>query len=284
MLLFAISAAPLASAARRAITQRMSETSSPEGIPAATIVIFRKAADGGPPELLMTVRSRNMTFAGGMAVFPGGRVDPADYELAQETASSGDISIPVDEAAHQIAAIRETLEETGLALGLSGDITAERAADARAMLEAGGELAPVLEAFGWTLDFAQIVPFARWFPQNEKLSRVYDTRFYLADLGTGEVDVSIDHAENTHLFWVSAQGALDAAERGEIKLIFPTRRNLERLALFGSFEDARAQAEAIPVKTIIPKVDENGGKPVLTILEDAGYPVTSELLQSVARG
>jgi hypothetical protein len=96
--------------------------------------------------------------------------------------------------------------------------------------------------------------------------------------------VSIDHAENTQLFWVSAQGALDAAERGEIKLIFPTRRNLERLALFASYHEARAQAEAIPVRTIKPQVVEEGGKAWLTILTDAGYPVTAELLENVARG
>ncbi|MBA4767895.1 MAG: NUDIX hydrolase, partial [Porphyrobacter sp.] len=106
----------------------------------------------------------------------------------------------------------------------------------------------------------------------------------LADLGTGAVDVSIDHAENTHLFWTTAQGALDAAERGEIKLIFPTRRNLERLALFASFAEARAQAEAIPVRTIMPQVIEQDGKPWLTILADAGYPVTGELMETVARG
>ena len=56
--------------------------SGPEGIPAATIIIFRNAPDGSAPEVLMTVRSRNMTFAGGMAVFPGGRVDEADRALA----------------------------------------------------------------------------------------------------------------------------------------------------------------------------------------------------------
>ncbi|MFT6474840.1 MAG: 8-oxo-dGTP pyrophosphatase MutT (NUDIX family), partial [Qipengyuania sp.] len=44
------------------------------GIPAATVVIFRNAPQGGPPEILMTIRSREMVFAGGMAVFPGGRV------------------------------------------------------------------------------------------------------------------------------------------------------------------------------------------------------------------
>lgn len=256
--------------------------SGPQGIPAATIIIFRHAADGGAPEVLITVRSREMSFAGGMAVFPGGRVDPADYALGEAVAAEHGLT--PDEAAHQIAAVRETLEETGLALGLSGDITAERAAAARAVLAETGALAPVLDAFGWQLDLAQITPFARWFPQNENISRVYDTRFYLANLGTGAVDVSIDHAENTQLFWTSAQGALEAAERGEIKVIFPTRRNLERLALFASYEEARAQAEAIPVKTITPRVVEEGGKPWLTILSDAGYPVTAELLETVARG
>jgi len=83
---------------------------------------------------------------------------------------------------------------------------------------------------------------------------------------------------------LGSQGALDAAERGEIKLIFPTRRNLERLALFASFAEARAQAEAIPVRTIMPQVVEQDGKPWLTILADAGYPVTGELLETVARG
>ena len=260
----------------------MTSDSTPEGIPAATIIIFRNAPDGGAPEVLMTVRSRELTFAGGMAVFPGGRVDPEDFALGEAIAAAHGIT--PDEAAHQIAAVRETLEETGLALGLAGAIDAARAAAARAMLAEVGALAPVLDAFDWRLDLAQITPFARWFPKNENIARVYDTRFYLANLGTGAVEVSIDHAENTQLFWTTAQGALDAAARGEIKLIFPTRRNLERLALFASYADARAQAEAIPVRTIMPQVEEREGQPWLTILADAGYPITGELLENVARG
>ena len=255
---------------------------SPEGIPAATIIIFRTSPDGGAPEVLMTVRSRTMAFAGGMAVFPGGRVDPEDFALGETAAQASGLT--PDEAAHQIAAVRETREETGLALGLKGNITAETAAEARALLEEKKALAPVLEAFGWELDLEQIVPFARWFPKNENLSRVYDTRFYLADLGTGAVEVSVDNSENTKLFWTSAQGALDSSETGEIKLIFPTRRNLERLALFANFAEARAQAEAIPVKTIVPQIDTSGAKPMLTIMKDAGYPITGELLETVARG
>lgn len=253
---------------------------APQGIPAATVVIFRNGEDGGPPEILMTIRSREMVFAGGMAVFPGGRVDPADFELGAQLGGE----LEPDEAAHQVAVVRETLEETGLVIGLNGDIDADKAREARAFLQQTGELAPVLEHFGWELDLDQLTPFARWFPKNENITRVYDTRFYLADLGTGAVDIAADLSENTHLFWVSAQGALDAADRGDIKLIFPTRRNLERLALFEDFAAAKEQAERFPVRTIIPRIDNSTGEPMLTIMEDAGYPITSELLESVMRG
>lgn len=256
------------------------ETPQSEGIPAATVVIFRNGPEGAPPEILMTVRSRNMVFAGGMAVFPGGRVDPADFALAEAI----DTALDAEEAAHQIAVVRETLEETGLAVGLSGELTAESAAAARARLLELGELAPVLDQFGWSLDLAQLTPFARWFPKNERIPRVYDTRFYLADLGTGAVDIAVDNSENTHLFWTSAQGALDMAAAGEIKLIFPTRRNLERLALFGSFAEAKAQADAIPVRTITPFMGERSGRGWLEIGEEHGYPVTGEPLDEVMRG
>ena len=249
-------------------------------IPAATVVIFRNSPTGGAPEILMTIRSRNMVFAGGMAVFPGGRVDDADFDLARSMSDSGDI----DEVANQIAAIRETLEETGLVIGLTGQIDADSARKARQHLLEVKALAPVLEKFGWTLDLEQLTPFARWYPKNEKIPRVYDTRFYLADVGTGDVDIEADLSENTHLFWIGAQAALDAADDGDIKLIFPTRRNLERLALFANFTEAKAQAEAIPVKTIVPQVDTSSGQPMLTIMEDAGYPITAELLETVARG
>lgn len=258
----------------------MNPSEQPPSIPAATVVVFRRAEDGGPPEILMITRNRAMTFAGGMAVFPGGRVDPADYELAH--AIGGDLD--PDEAAHRIAAVRETLEETGLAIGIAAPPAADEAIAARKLLLEVGALAPVLDAMGWALDLGALIPFARWHPKNERIPRIFDTRFYLADLGTGAVDLEIDATENTHLFWTSAADALAAAERGEMALIFPTRRNLERLAEFASFEEARAQAEAIPVKTITPRIEERDGTSWLLIPDDAGYPVYGEPLASVARG
>lgn len=250
-----------------------------DGIPAATVVIFRRAAHGGPPELLMVTRAKTMRFAGGAAVFPGGRVDPADRDLAASIPHVADR----DEAAHRIAAIRETLEETGLAIGLTGAIDAERARAARAMLLETDALAPVLEAMDWSLDLEVIVPFARWYPKNERLPRVFDTRFYLADLGKGAVDVTVDETENTRLFWTTAQAALDAADRGEITVIFPTRRNLERLARFGSIAEARADAALHKVTKIVPWLEERSGRPHVCIPDGIGYPVTAEPLETARR-
>lgn len=252
---------------------------SQQGIPAATLVIFRHGPDGHPPELLMVTRSRSMSFAAGAAVFPGGRVDPADHALAA-TLDMEDR----DEAAHRIAAIRETIEETGLVIGIEGNVDAERAAEARAMLIAEEDLAPVLQRMQWRLAIEGILPFARWFPKNERLSRVFDTRFYLADLGTGAVDVAVDQTENTQLFWITAQDALAKADANELSVIFPTRRNLERLASFPDFAAAARQCADIPVRTIVPFMEERDGEPWICIPDDTGYPVTGEKLSTMQRG
>lgn len=248
-------------------------------IPAATVVVFRNDPAGGAPQILMVTRSREMRFAGGMAVFPGGRVDPADFALARSLSSVG----AEDETAHRIAAVRETLEETGLVIGTAAAVSAGEAAAARALLLHTGALAPVLERFGWALDLARIEPFARWNPRGENLTRVFDTRFYLADLGTGDVALEIDATENTRLFWITAAGALAAAERGELAIIFPTRRNLERLARFASFAEACADARAHPVRTITPWIEQRGAERWLAIPADAGYPVDGEPLRSAHR-
>jgi 8-oxo-dGTP pyrophosphatase MutT (NUDIX family) len=257
----------------------MNETQNdaPKVIPAATVVIFRHCPRGGPPELLMVQRAKEMRFAGGAAVFPGGRIDPADRVLAAQLAPEAEPDI----TAARIAGIRETLEETGLAIALRTPVSAAEAAEARKLLIADGALAPVLERFGWSLELDRLVPFARWCPM---MDGAFDTRFFLADLGTGAVDVAVDATENTRLFWASAAEALRLADEGEIQIIFPTRRNLERLALFDSFAAAREHAEAIPVRMVTPRPVERDGERWLTIPEGHGYPVTSQNMATVRRG
>lgn len=251
--------------------------STPNLKPAATVVIFRQPAPDRPPELLMVQRSREMRFAGGAAVFPGGRIDPADHALAATFTGSVD----TDELAARIAAIRETLEETGLVIGINRQVSAAQAMEARALLLAQTALAPVLAHMGWQITPQVLVPFARWCPMREGS---FDTRFYLADLGTGAVEITVDQTENTRLFWASAADALAMADRGEISVIFPTRRNLERLALFASFADTCAHARAYPVQMIVPATIDDAGERWLTIPDGHGYPVTRQTIATAQRG
>lgn len=249
----------------------------PNVIPAATVAIFRNGPDGGPPELLMLQRAKEMRFAGGAAVFPGGRIDPEDRTLALKLAPDADQEL----AAARVAGIRETLEESGLAIAVTNRIGVAEAIEARALLLEQGALAPVLERYGWTLELDKLISFARWCPRWEG---AFDTRFFLYDLGTGAVDVVVDATENTRLFWASAAKALELVESGDISVLFPTRRNLDRLALFASFAEARAQAEAFPVRTISPARQERDGEMWLTIPEGLGYPVTAQRMDTVRRG
>ncbi|CAH0496335.1 hypothetical protein NVSP9465_01366 [Novosphingobium sp. CECT 9465] len=243
---------------------------------AATLVIYRRNPAGGAAQILLVERNATLNFAGGATVFPGGKVDPADRDLAATL--GGEIEV----TAARIAGVRETLEETGLVVGVSGPIDGGVAADARRMLLLHGKLAPVLDAFGWTLNLDQLVQFARWWPRH-RAERIFDTRFFLADLGTGAVDIEVDATENRHMFWASANEALELAAAGRIRVIFPTRRNLERLALFDTFEAARDHALAFGAETISPFIAERDGKPWLMIPDGRGYPVLGEPLSTAQR-
>ena len=100
--------------------------------PAATVILVRDAADGF--EILMLKRTSGAAFAGGMFVFPGGRVDgddhlhrydehrvgPSDEQEAQRQA------LGAEWRGYWIAGIRESFEEAGLLLAYtpSGELLA----------------------------------------------------------------------------------------------------------------------------------------------------------------
>ncbi len=246
--------------------------SPPQPIPAATLIVMRER-DEDAPELLIVERSAAMRFAGGALVFPGGRVDPGDHALA--ALHRGD----PDDVAARIAAIRETIEEAGLAIGVSGLADSEAA---RADLYGGTPVGEVL--MGLDLDLDMLVPFARWLPPGDVSHKVFDTRFYLARLPEGAGDAAVvDGNENVRMFWATARDVLDMADRGEARIIYPTRRNLERLAQFASFAEAVADARAHRIEAITPWVETRDGEELLCIPEGLGYPVTSQPVKAVFR-
>ena len=245
-------------------------------VPAATLVILRDRA-ASPPELLMVERAKAMAFAGGAMVFPGGRVDPGDRAMA--ALIGGD----PDDAAARIAAIRETVEEAGLAVGLDPPPSAAALETIRAGLHDGQPFAGLLAAAGAAVRPGALTPFARWRPAHLR-SRIFDTRFYLAQAPAGAAPASVDATENVRLVWTSAAAMLAEADAGRASVIFPTRRNLERLARFNSYAEVVADAAAHPVRTVTPWQEDRGGVAHLCIPADLGYPVTAEPLHSAMRG
>jgi 8-oxo-dGTP pyrophosphatase MutT (NUDIX family) len=248
----------------------------PEPIPAATLILMRPAAAGGPPELLLMERADNMAFAAGALVFPGGRIDADDRALAARLAPE------TADAAARIAAIRETIEETGIAPALRPAPDAETAAALRQAMAGGEPFPDLLERFALDFDLRALTLFARWCP-NFRETRRFDTFFYLAEAPAGAPRASADETESVRAFWASAAQVLAEIDAGRAHAIFPTRRNLERLALFTSLDEARADAARHPVAKITPWVEEKDGRPWVCIPEGIGYPVTAEPLETARR-
>ena len=243
----------------------------PPAVPAATLVLFRDRADG-PPEILMVERAAKMAFAGGAVVFPGGRIDAEDHVLAQRFPD-----IDPDCAAARIGAIRETIEESVIPVGIVGTPSVDWLTEARAALHGGEAFASLLDAAGLALDLEALIPFARWLPKHRE-ARVFDTRFYVARAPVDLPLEKVDETENVRTFWESAAGVIALAAEDKVKVIYPTMRNLERLAQFASYDEAEAHSRAIPVRTISPFMEERDGHRSLCIPEGHGYPVTFERL------
>ncbi|HST35577.1 MAG TPA: NUDIX domain-containing protein [Allosphingosinicella sp.] len=231
-----------------------------------------RACTDGPPELLITERTGTMAFAAGALVFPGGRIDADDHRTAGLFGSE----------AAKVAAIRETIEETGLAPGLRPVPDAAAVDTLREGLGDEEPFASLLAAHGLAIDGSALIPFARWCP-NFRETRRFDTLFFLAEAPAGTPEPTVSEHEAVRAFWASAAEVLAEVEAGRAHVIFPTRRNLERLARFDSFAEARADAERHPVSKIVPWVEERDGAPHVCIPEGIGYPVTSEPLETARR-
>jgi 8-oxo-dGTP pyrophosphatase MutT (NUDIX family) len=245
---------------------------SGDPIPAATVILVRDREPGGC-EVLMVERAGGMAFAAGAMVFPGGRIDEADRHFADQIGTDAAL----------VAAVREAIEETAIPVGLSPEPDPAMAARMQADLLADRPLADVIADNKLRLDPGGLVPFARWVPQFHAVRR-FDTLFYLAAAPGGEWQPRVVEGECASAEWVSPVRILERERSGAARLIFPTRRTLERLALHSKFEALRADAERFPIKPISPWVEERGGEKFITIPADLGFPVTEERLDGLWRG
>lgn len=245
---------------------------SEQAIPAATLIVVRERSPG-PPELLMVERAGGMAFAAGAWVFPGGRIDEADRRVGE--------GVALHPAA--VAAIRETLEETAIPVGVLPAPDPAHARDLQDALVAGRPLGELLTGGGLRLDADALIPFARWVPKFHAVRR-FDTLFFVALCPEGQWEPQVIEGECAGAAWLSASELLERDRRGEARLIFPTRRNLERLAQHASFDAIRADALAHPIEPVSPWVEEREGERFITIPDHLGYPVTRERLEGLWRG
>jgi len=199
---------------------------------AATVILLRHSERG--PAVYYLRRQASMEFAAGMCVYPGGGVDPRDFDadVAWHGPPPADWAARLgceEEMARALvcAAVRETFEESGVLLAglheddVVADTTGEQWEADRVALESR-ELAMTdfLRRRGLVLRTDLLGVWGAWVtPVFEP--RRYRTWFFVALLPEGQRtrDVSSESAAVT---WLPAAEAVAMAERGEMLMMPPT--------------------------------------------------------------
>ena len=258
--------------------------------PAATVMLIRDI-ENGEFEVFMLQRTLNAAFAGGMYVFPGGRVDESDgiEELEQlcdgldDEYASGLLEIPSGGLAYWVAAIRECFEEAGVLLARSTKTNQTIAFDQPAIVNRFDEAR--LKIHDYSLSMVELCRsedlhlitdsihyVSHWItPVGE--ARRFDTRFFVARAPEAQEPLH-DSQETIASLWVRPQDALDKLERGELAMFPPTSENLKFLANYKTSDEVLAAAKKVsrPV-AILPKLRTNSDGKVIGVLMpgDPGY-------------
>lgn len=228
--------------------------SSPSNLPAqpavprhaATVILLREQQ--GAIEVLLTRRNENMSFMGGIWVFPGGTLCPADTTAA----SLALIPEPALIHCHRfldldgsplprplclslaIAAYRETFEETGVLLARTAaghhcgsELLARVHKQRRAIVSQPERFATLLQEEHLRLDVERLVYWAHWITPSHVPKR-FDTRFFIATLPPQQT-AAIDAIEATEMAWMTPASLLSAARDGTMTVSLPTLYNLMEL-------------------------------------------------------
>lgn len=248
---------------------------------ASTVLLLRDSERG--VEVFMERRHIQSDFVGGAYVFPGGRVDPEDrvdealcHGLSDREASDR-LSLGEGGLTFYVAAIRECFEEAGVLLAydregrlldFSDRAIEERYEALRGDLNAGKcSLLDIAAQEGLTLATDRISYWAHWITP-EGQPRRYDTRFFVTRAPRNQTAGHDDH-ELTSSAWVTAEEALEHARRKEWMIIFPTIRNLQKLAQFETADaaiaavDAQREFPAIQPRVLLGATPDAAPRPVI---------------------
>jgi 8-oxo-dGTP pyrophosphatase MutT (NUDIX family) len=254
--------------------------------PAATVIILREGPGG--IEVFMVERHREIEFASGALVFPGGKVDAEDSDAGW--AERATEAPPAPDRALYVAAGRETFEEAGLMLARhrgAGEIVDADAAERLV----GEHRARLLKGETTFLDIVRgedlvlaadlMLPFAHWITP-ERVPKRFDTHFFLVAAPVNQLGAH-DGGESVEGVWIAPQQALADAQAGSRTLVFATRMNLGKLAGYRTVAEAVAATRAKPVVTVMPKVKRTPEGRWLQIPAEAGYGVTEVFIEEGSR-
>lgn len=118
---------------------------------------------------------------------------------------------------------------------------------------AAGAAREVAEEVAITLgDHADVLPWSRWITP-EVVPVRFDTHFLVA-LAPPHSPPRPDGVEIAKASWLQPRAALAAGNAGEMKLVFPTVKNLESLLPYDSAGEVLAAARGRVVEPILPRV------------------------------
>jgi len=256
---------------------------------AATVVMLRDAADG--LEVFLLKRHGLSDVLGGAYVFPGGKVDAADAELALQLdqpaqalhAALGERDIDARTAASFfVAALREAFEESGVLFAQG--VSAAQVARGTALLRDGLSFDAVLAQQGLQLDTRGVLPWSRWItPRMPSMSnKRFDTRFFVAALPIDQT-AHHDNHEATASVWLAPRAALMQYWDGQIELAPPQIISLAHLARHASVASALAEARRRAPPLIQPEPFDQDGVRVLCYPGDARHSVRERALPGPTR-
>jgi 8-oxo-dGTP pyrophosphatase MutT (NUDIX family) len=118
-------------------------------------------------------------------------------------------------------------------------------------------------------DPGRLLAFSRWITPAEVKIR-FDTWFFLATVPDG-ARPQVDGQEMVDARWFTPPAALQAADDGEIMLVFPTIKHLEQLAGFQSSAALLEHARSRRVQPVQPRVLMTGETARIVLPGDEGY-------------
>jgi 8-oxo-dGTP pyrophosphatase MutT (NUDIX family) len=237
----------------------------------------------------MVRRNLSSVFVGGVYIFPGGALDPADGEPAvaglcvgrDDRSASALLAEEAGGLAYWVAALRECFEEAGVLLADGPDgrplsfadpVVESRFVGHRRELNAGRRtFVEICTDEGLRLATDRVHYFAHWITP-EGAARRYDTRFFVAEAPADQTPIHDDH-ELIETRWLRPADALERHRAGELDLILPTISTLATLARFERCAELLAAAVRAERRPPIPShVVLAGRASRIGLPGDAGYP------------